>query len=291
MPRTFEDPITVAGIPFNQGPDADGVEWYCDELEGWEDTTEPNLETAKFGYSDGVAVGERAPLDPRFVEFGGAVVATTRAAADRAFRRLQSALDPNAYFVAERIGPIPERMTMRLAGKVYKPKDIGHAFRFATTIMAPWPYKLGTLQKQGTAGVFTSREYVRTYPRVYPLKYVADGVDTGTSIPTSIDLFNEGNANSYPIIRVFGPLAANSWYLVNDATGEQQRFTLAMGTGQTLTIDERRQVATLEGTVVDYFVRGDWLYLPPGITSTFRLVAPDDSDTAGFEVTAYDTWR
>lgn len=526
MPRTFKDPFFIDGISFNTGvDDADGVEWYCDTLDGWEDTTEPEIETVQFGYSDGVAMSDRSPLAARYVEFSGVVVAPTRELAQIAFRRLQGALDPNVFFKAERHGPIPESMIMRLAGKVNKPQDLGHAFRFATTLIAPWPYKQGLTPKGGSAGVFTGGEFVRVYPRVYPLVYfpsVDDPTTTGTEtarnritdpyavtvgtaatgdwgtrwfgtggagnhtrmtgqaggptmpdgrtltawmrknwttastasasdlgyslsaswgstattgfavtpgqtfsvgvlgrrswtggqwrinvqyrdaagaalgaavvgasqsavaantwawvvysgtvpasavyadvivevtysnatvIPagqwhdvaagyvmtgttpkfvagdmtspdngttqyswvaaagasesvevvlsttitpptaTSVDIYNAGNASAWPIIKVTGALPANSWYLVNDATGEQQTFALAIGTGQTLIIDERTQSATLEGQVVDFYVRGDWLYLPANSTSTLRLVTTENYPGAGLEVTAYDTWK
>lgn len=496
MPQTFKDPITIAGIPFNHGPeqnsiDADGVEWYCDQLDGWEDTTKPNIETMSFGYSDGVVMSGRSPLSARFIEFGGAVVAPTRELAVQAFRKLQGALDPNVFFTSVREGPIPEQMITRLADKVYKPKDIGTAFRFATTLIAPWPFKQSLVAKTGEAGVFTGSRYVRNYPRTYPLVYhpsidnpttigtvmftnlvtdpsfemglgsmtagggatltsqatggrtqpkylrlVATAAATAFSItnitsgfipvtagqeyffgfhvrgtvgravqarvtwigggstigasptltsttdwsqrrtvsgvvpvgitqarldvlvsptsvaignlvevddaifllgtqadhesfdgttsspdngitkyrwtgtpnastteevvltttttpsgPTSVDILNGGNADGYPIIEITGPLPLNSWYLVNDATGEQQSFALAIGSGQTLTINERTQVAMLEGQVVDYYLRGDWLYAPPGVVSTFRLVTTESYPDARVRVTGFDTWR
>lgn len=294
MPRTFSDPIQIGPLLFNSGvPDASGILWYCDQLEGWDTSSKPNLEYTSFGYSDGVAVSGRAPKDPKFIEFGGAIVSVDndRTAAEMAWRRLLGVLDENSTLRVVRNGPVPERLDTRLYGEVAKPKDIGHAFRFHTTLMAPWPFKEGATAKGGVAGVFTGGSYYRTYPRKYPLTYKAADVGSESALPTSVTVVNEGNAAGYPIISVTGPLLPNSWYLTVDSTNEQQSFTLAIGSGQTLRIDERNQMATLEGQVVDYYLRGDWLYFPAQSNSTIRLVTTEPNNAARLTVETYDTWK
>lgn len=291
MPRAFSDPVHVAGLDFNVGKDADGVTWYCDTLIGWEDSVKPTIESARMGYSDGVAVGERAPLDARFVEFGGAIVAPNRTQADLAWRRMQSALDEDLMLDIVRMGPIAEKMEVKRADKLYRTQDIGHAFRFATTLMAPWPFKEGIYPKGDTAGVFVGGEFYRRYPRYAPLNYIPDPSNATPTVPTTISILNAGNANAYPLVEITGFLPANAWYLQVDSTQQSLSFAIDIGATNVLRIDNRRQIATLDGQVVDYWKRGDWLHLPKERNSTLRMVATDAFTEARFRVTAADTWK
>ena len=172
MPTIFRDPIQIAGLTFNQGPDADGVTWVADVLTGWEDTPGLTRPRVHWGYSDGDIVADRAPLSSRFLVLGGAVAARDRLAAEHARHKLRGALDGNRPHYLARYGPISMRMLVHLYDSIEIPADTdtGVAFRFQVPLEAPWPFKTGLSPLASeTAGVYTGGDYYRTYPATGPL--------------------------------------------------------------------------------------------------------------------------
>lgn len=292
MPRLFEDPFDLGDISFNTGTvDTDGNRWYCDGLEGWDEAVEPRVQVEAFGYSDGVVAAQRFPLSARYIEMHGVVVSPSRQVAIHALRKLHEQLSPNNTIDAIRYGPFQERMEVRRAGVVQKTMDHGEAFRFQTTLLAPWPFKTSTVERVITAGMFTGTEYYRVYPRVFPMRYtlLLEGSEAG-GLPTTATVRNDGNAYAYPKFEVRGPLLAGEWYIINDATGETMSFTLDISSGSVLYIDTRKQTAILNGAPVEYFIRGDWLNMPPREVSPFRLVSATSVTGVQLLVRSYDTW-
>lgn len=293
MPRLFEDQFDLGDLSFNTGVrDVDGVRWYCDGLTGWEDSVEPRVQVEVFGYSDGVSAADRFPMNARYVEMEGVIRCTTREQAIRAYRKLQGVLHPDSKLDAIRRGPFEERLIdVRRVGPIEKIIDHGHTFRFRTTLMAPWPYKISTFERTSFSTIFTGEDYYRTYPRTYPRTYtlLLEESESGNTPTTSV-IVNEGNAYAYPHITVTGPLLAGEWYIINDATGETLSFVLDIDTGSVLRIETREQRASLNHVAIEYYIRGDWLKMPPNTVSKFRLVSSKNIAGVTMTISAYDTW-
>lgn len=290
MSRMFSDPFTVSTSNFNFNTyDEDGSQWFCDIVDGWDETVDPVVEISTSGYADGGYASEFFPIGPRYMEVQGVVVAEDRDKALKAFRTLNGLFQPNVYRTARRYGPFNEQLTVRAASKVEKIIDLGHSFRWKVTLVAPWPYKTTIGTKSGESGAFTGKAYSTTYPRIYPRLYTpVEGEGVGSA---DVQLLNNGNATAYPIIEVTGPLTANSWQVVNTLTDQYMSFANALSAGQTLVVDTRARTAKIGGVDYDYYIRGDWLNLPAGQQSVFRLLTGVANPSARLKVTMSDTWR
>lgn len=108
-------------------------------------------------------------------------------------------------------------------------------------------------------------------------------------LPDVITITNEGDAYAYPILEVTGPLPVGTWYIQNDTTGEILTFDSAINENQTLVIDNLDQTALIDSVPVDYYIRGTWIRLAPGLNQ-IRLVSGADAPGATLRIRAYDTW-
>lgn len=108
-------------------------------------------------------------------------------------------------------------------------------------------------------------------------------------LPDTITIVNEGNAHAYPIMEITGPLSVGSWYIQNDTTGEILTFDSAINDNQVLVVNNLDQTAVIDGVPVDYYIRGTWIRLAPGLNQ-IRLVSGADAPGAQLRIRAYDTW-
>lgn len=108
-------------------------------------------------------------------------------------------------------------------------------------------------------------------------------------IPDTILIENAGDVYAYPTMEVQGPLPAGTWHVQNDTTGEILSFDSTINDNQVLVIDNLHQTASIDGVPVDYYIRGSWLRLAPGINQ-IRLVSGADAPGATLTVRTFDTW-
>lgn len=108
-------------------------------------------------------------------------------------------------------------------------------------------------------------------------------------LPDNVLLENEGDANAYPILEIKGPLSPGTWYVVNDTTGETMTFESSINANQTLVIDTLAQTANIDDVPVDFYIRGSWLMLVPGVNQ-LRLVSGSEVAGATMTVRIYNTW-
>ena len=300
MPTIFRDPVTINGLEFNTRVPVDGALLFCDFMEGWDDSPEPRVEVSEFGYSDGVVAADRFPYKEKYIEFGGYVLSNGRLAADKAKDLINKYIHPNVLMRLVRQGPIAKAMDVKLSSKIEITSDIGdQGFRWVCRLMAPWPYKFSPTEQVLSAGVFSGGDFYREYDdatsgRVYDdatsgRVYVID-VEGGAGVADLVSMVNEGNADAYPTIIIRGPLLRNTWQLVNETTGEVQWFEIDLSSGVELTINNLQQTATIGEQSVDYYLRGDWIRLIPGV-NTLRLSTAEDNPDAGITVRGAHTWR
>jgi hypothetical protein len=101
----------------------------------------------------------------------------------------------------------------------------------------------------------------RTYSKTYNFSYGA-GAPQGQLLVT-----NNGNATTYPILRVYGP--GNNPILTNYTTGQSIRLIQGVGAGDWLTVDTLNRLVLLNDTVSRYgsvdFANTEWWGLVPGV--------------------------
>ncbi len=279
----------------------------CDILDGWDDTPEPRVEVSEYGFADGVEVAEKLSYSEKYLEMGGWVHSPNRATALAAAEVLKSILRDHPSLKVTRFEPTGAKfMRVRAISKLSIPskENIGdQGFRWYISLMAPWPFKLGQNPSVGIGGAFSRFDYYRTYDlngtdlyRTYAVEgsllyrtYQTPNED-GTVLDSAVTINNAGNADAWPVFQVVGPLSVGQWFVTNETTGESITFNLGVGVGQTLTIDNLRHEALLEGASVGYFLRGTWLRAVPG-DNVFRLTSIEPSPSARLSVSSWDTSR
>ena len=130
----------------------------------------------------------------------------------------------------------------------------------------------------------------------YPMEFAADA-------SSEIIATNAGNANAYPLLRVYGPISGTvtEVTITNSTTNKTAVFATTILTGQILSADMRRIVTA--NTADDPYVAldgstryGDWelprepFYLAPGDNALRFEVTGGTSTDALCVVTYRDTW-
>lgn len=130
------------------------------------------------------------------------------------------------------------------------------------------PRWYGEVSRQVISGTTTDASVGRTYPKTYPVTYGYTLFPSGDQIVT-----NAGNAETAPVITLFGPGTNPVVSIIIGAT--QYNFAVGMNLAATdeVVIDLANRTAVLNDTINIYaLVSGDYWKLPPG-DSTFRYSA------------------
>lgn len=128
----------------------------------------------------------------------------------------------------------------------------------------------------------------RTYDRI------GDRVYTGGTILGQGYVTNLGNAEEYPLLRVYGP--CTNPVIINDTQGKRLTFTsLTINVGEFLEIDTRYKTIRYQGLASDSrysnldFTATQWWTLSPGINA-LRFIPATYSAGTNLEVTHYDAY-
>lgn len=111
------------------------------------------------------------------------------------------------------------------------------------------------------------------------------------AFPDYLNLHSYGTATSRRVIVTLrGPLQAGKWWLYSEADTSRRIWgAVGLSADQTLTLDSRKMLATLQGGDVTDYIYGDWPVLAPG-DNTFRLATSEPSD--GYAViSAYEAFE
>lgn len=286
MTTIYKDEVHVNGFVFNTDTPL-YWDYRIDELAGWEDTADLDPVIVEYEVADGGSAGY-FPAKVKYVQMSGYVLTGDRAGGEDVKRILGSALARNTDLVVKRFSPVPKQMTFRRASKIEYIQDLPVGIRFVTTLAAVDPFKYSTDETVVTTGISTPDESGRVYPRVYPLVYTAvAGADTGN---LGVNFFNAGNASSYPISVVQGPLSAGGWQIVNDTTGQRLTFDVSLADGQTLTIDHANHLLLFNGYPYVARAEGEWWPLIPG-DNFVRLTSSVYEAAASLELHARSAWE
>src|SRR5690606_39883567 len=100
---------------------------------------------------------------------------------------------------------------------------------------------------------------------------------------------NSGNAPTYPIITINGPIEDPVLYV--PSTGERMAFDILLSPGRWLEIDTKNHKVTLDGTSQrQNLLQGDWITFPPGGTEIYLYTASTNPD-GSVVVTWRDSWQ
>lgn len=286
MSTIYRDLIEVNDFVFNTDTPI-FWDYRIDNLDGWEDTVDLDPVVVEYDVADGGSAGY-FPAKVKYVQLEGYVLTGDRAGAEDVKRILGTAFARNTDLVIKRHSPVPKQITFRRASRIEYTTDLPEGIRFLMTLVAVDPFKYSITEAVVTTGISTPDESGRIYPRVYPMVYdPVAGADTGN---LGVNFFNEGNANSYPISVVEGPLTAGGWQIVNDTTGQRLTFDVSLAAGQVLTIDHANHLLLFNGYPYVARAEGEWWPLIPG-DNFVRLTSSVFDAAASLELHARSAWE
>ena len=134
--------VTLAGITFNDGPDADGDEFVVSDVEGW-DSPGVELVIIEKPLSDGAVIGHGRRA-ARSLGVTGYVIGETVADVGRARRKLATAIngiitDDGTLVIDE--GDATYSLTVRLAAPMRTRQHTAQSVRFDMSLVAADPAK------------------------------------------------------------------------------------------------------------------------------------------------------
>lgn len=148
-------PVTIGGRVFNVD-----TQWYCDTLEGWEQTAPLDLVLTAYGTADGSRLGARTRSKEQPVTAGGAVLGASSAERDLLKRQLLALFSPDSEIVVQREG---EQMYLVLADAIGTDLVTPRGFRWTAPLIALDPFKYALLPVVADAGAFSGTPYYRPY--------------------------------------------------------------------------------------------------------------------------------
>jgi phage-related protein len=276
---TFNDPTDVG--------DLTGAEQaWIDGLEGWTNTVKPVVVSSQKAVGDGAYVAPKFYAQGRTLVAAGMVATLSEADTDDAWTTLGADAFPlNSDVKITCYGPRPRYVTARVISDLRLTQFMPLGFRFEVDLLCADPYKYDAVNVlTGTSGIVGSS----TGGMVWPLKWPLTFGTTSSGSGNQVTLTNIGNANTYPVTTITGPLD-QGWRLENSTTGDFLSFNVALSAGQQLVIDHAKETATINGSSVSGLIDGDWWPLIRG-TNIIKLFGNYYAD-ASFTVTARSAWR
>lgn len=264
--------IEIQGLVMNT-MDAAGVVWVVSDIEGWWTTPEPDVPDVSRAWFDG-SYETRGRYSSRTFTLAGSFIPRSpkdvAGARDRLIRAVNLCHHGGWFMTHETLDGARQTKGAKvwLAGQpLIATNGANGKTDFSIALRAPDSLKYGIKDAKppgynSNRLLTTSSSYPeRPYPKSYPWKY-PDAVFGSTNVT----LFNEGNASSWPIIRLAGPTngAVN---VFNENTGQQLRITRKLYAGEILEIDCFTRQVTLNGQGNFRFyldIDVDWLMLQPG---------------------------
>lgn len=298
VPRTTMPPGTRFGPTLvDVGPvrfgvvDSYGVEWYVEDLAGWDDTPEPVGVVTQRPDDMGVFLGVQT-YGARTLTLEGWIVAPDLQAREAARQRLMRAVPLNALttvVVTDEVLPaIPaRRCEARLSGKLTMHRFDECAYQLQVSLIAPDPrkYIANPTEVEIRLPTFSGGGVVPpvTLPFTLPAR-----VSSGNAVVT-----NGGDLAAPWTARVVGPITLPG--LRNATTGQTLSVDIELGATDVLDIDSRERTVILNGQAsrTALITRGSsWWSLPADSTCDVRLttsvLVPGASPVCQF--TPYSAW-
>ena len=278
-------PITLGGTSW-QAVDPAGVEWICEDLDGWANLPGNDLGVVDRVFDHGGWAGD-GWYHPRVLTFTGVLAGPTRATLQAAMHTLRAmhaqALRSGVVLSIDEMDD-ERRLGVRAASRAMKVSYVTPtAVRVEFDLVAPWPVKQGRGHEELTGGM--QRGQGRTYPRPDERGWWSYG-PAGRS--GNILAVNGGNAPARPRLLFEGP-TRNPRVI---AAGQSRRleFAVTLGAFDRLTVDADSRAVLLNGSTNRRSVlsgQSAWFDLEPGAN---LLQYRSDGNTGTMTVTWTDGW-
>lgn len=299
--------VRLGDMVFNT-VDANGTIWTISDIEGWWSIPQADVPTSERARDEDGSYDDSGRYLAREFTFSGVFLPRSPDLLEVSRARLVKELDAVRRTISLRVDETPPRqMTVRLAGRtmIQTVRQSGLT-EFSVELRAADPVKYSLERMRGPADAdapIAVGAGLSSGPRSYPRQY-----DTATDnlreygvagTPNFIFIVNEGNYNSPPVIRIYGPVT-NPRVELSDWEGksadepvEEMSFVLTLQDGEYLEINVKEKTVLLNGAISrrgTMTFQSDWFTLRPG-TSKIRytaLTAPGNSTTLDIE--AYSAW-
>jgi hypothetical protein len=290
MSTIFSDVTVVNGVTFNDPllrPAGTGF-WNIDELDGWDRTPEIDFQTSAIGGSiDGEEIATDSPALGRHLVIGGYVSADDRLSAEAAKDVLWRDAFPRGPVIRiTRNEPIPKFIDARVSSRREFVMVGPQMYRWMVPMVAGDPFKYAATALSDSTGAAGQSTGGRTYPRRYPMTYGTVAAGEGNALV----LVNAGNiASRNLVITLTGPLTNGSWRISNETTSEELAFAVDVSSTDSLAIDFRAGVATLNGYPIGSSIIGDFFKLVTG-ENILKLFA-DYDPAVSISAVGYSAWE
>lgn len=285
MSTIYRDLVDVGGFIFNT-PTPIYYDFRIDTMDGWFDGPDVDVIISEYGVADGGSAGF-FPAKSKYVYIRGYVRINDRVEGEQVKTIIGTAFPRNTDIEVVRNSPVPTKMTMRRASKIEFQQDFEQGLSFNLSMVATDPFRYSVNDAPIIIGISTPDESGREYPRTYPLQYIGV-VGGGGNLGENFQ--NLGNANSYPISRVTGPLTAGGWQIINETTGQRLTFNISLTVEQTLEVNHANHTLKMNGYPTIVPAEGDWWALVPG-NNFIRLTSSEFNVDAQLELIAQSAWE
>lgn len=300
--------IRLGDMVFNT-IDNNGTIWTISDIDGWWSIPQVDVPVSQRARDEDGAYDDSGRYLAREFTLSGVFLPRSPDLLEVSRARLINELDAVRKTVTLRVDETPpRRMTVRLAGRtmIQTVRQSGLT-EFSVELRAADPVKY-SLERMSSPGEDNDAPVAigaglsagpRSYPRAYDTS--TDNVrEYGVAgAPNTISIVNEGNYNSPPIVRIYGPVTNPRVELSNwegkepSEPVEEMSFVITLQAGEVLEINVKEKTVLLNGAVSrrgTMTFQSDWFTLRPGV-STIRysaLTAP--GNTTMLDIEAYSAW-
>lgn len=266
--------------------DADGVQWWSDEPDGWQapEAVTP-VDTRESG--DGGYAGPTS-FAVRTLSFGsdqtGVVTAPDRRAAQRAAARLLSVLQSRDPVLYVQPGPDGDQALWLRASGLPKLRYLRpEVFEWAAVMVADDPLRFDPRGTSESAGLPMATGGYH-WPVIGNKVYGIGSAESGT-----LTLTNAGDENSPAVYTLTGPLTSPT--ALNATTGAWFTLTRTLGPTETAVVDTRAGTAQVNGVSVFGDLRGGFPVIVPGDNRIQWSHAGAANTLATLTVATTSTWK
>lgn len=271
----------AAGTLALNATDADGVQWWAEVVEGWDDSPQITAARSEAALDDRTWFG-RPLASAREVAITGTLVGADRTAVALAKRRLSALLtagDRTGLMAVENeLGTLTLPVHLDGSTKVRHIADTVVQFQITLVGRSAWragPETTVSVPLALSSSTGVRFDFVRFDPTI---SFTTSTSPTGTAV-----LPNAGTIEAWPVLTLRGPFTTP--YVQDMRTGDSFALQTTLSDGSTAIVDMSARTVRIDGTSRrDLVAAGSsWLPVPPGGT-TWRVRS---SGTAGTATVTY----
>lgn len=277
--------VSVGGVTFNRGPDANGVEWLISEEGGWYSTA--GIKTTRAEKSSALGVVRMLEYKGgRSIAFNGVINAPNIGLLRRAQDQLLGVCPlPDVLYpvTVTDEGGVTYTANVAIDGQIITKALSAFSVAFSLQLFAPDPRRFGPAHTVSVSPVTTSTGGV-TYAVSYPVGYGNPG-NTG-----SVTLSNVGTAYADITFTLNGPLS--NPVIRNTGSGDRLSYSGTIPAGSTVVINTAAGSVLYNGSTNyrSLLTANQWFTIPAGGTVAVALSSSSAADTGSMSITYNDSY-